>query len=228
MQTIELSRGRVTLAFEAGLRVAQQRETLAVLYGAVAGVAPVTAADCSWEAAEGAPVTVAITLPAPVCGLGECQGLPFWFSRVRPRRLWTTDWAEPPVADLGLCVQDGVLFSGAGVAVIPRSDGLTIEISTEGDTATYTLTGMTRLAVTVLDGPDLRAVQTAFVRQAGWPAEVPPLLEAPVIYTTWAQYKMRVDAAAVRDLAGQITAQGFPVGVIEIDDRWQAAYGDLT
>src|SRR5689334_20480801 len=124
MQTIELSGERVTLAFAAGLRFDQQRETLAVPYGAAAGVAPVTAADCAWEGAEGALVTVAITLPAPVCGLGECQGLPFWFSRVRPRPLVTSDWDDPAEADRALCVQDGVLFSGAGVAVIPRSDGL--------------------------------------------------------------------------------------------------------
>jgi alpha-glucosidase (family GH31 glycosyl hydrolase) len=228
MKTISLAGGRVTLTFAETLAATLEQATVAVPYGTAATVAPVTGAE--WVGADpaGGPVTVAVTLPAPVCGLGECLGLPFWFGRVRPRPLLTTDTDGRPDPDLGLDVQDGVLFSGSGVAVLPRSDNLVIELATEGDVATYTLTGPGRVALTVLDGADLRAVWTAYVRQVGWPPSVPPLLEAPVIYTTWAHYKEAVSQAAVADLAAQVQAHGFPTGVIEIDDRWQTAYGDLA
>src|SRR5829696_7745489 len=117
MKIVTLAGGRVTLTFDPVLTYTQRQETLAVPYATATTVAPVTAADCVWEAAPGAPVRVAIALPAPVCGLGECLGLLFWFSRVRSRPLMTTDLLGVSAPDLGLCVQDGVLFSGAGVAV---------------------------------------------------------------------------------------------------------------
>src|SRR5689334_11200038 len=107
MRMVDLAGGGGRVTFDEAVAFDQQRETRAVPYGTQAGVAPVTAAQCSW-AAEG-PITVAITLPAPVCGLGECQGLPFWFSHVRPRPLLTSDWQDPPQPDAALCVQDGVL-----------------------------------------------------------------------------------------------------------------------
>jgi alpha-glucosidase (family GH31 glycosyl hydrolase) len=228
MKTISLAGGRVSLTFDEALAYTQHSETLAVPYATEASIAPVTAAACTWRESAGRALTVTITLPAPVCGLGECVGLPFWFSRGHPRPLMTTDWNGATAPDAGLCVQEGVLFSGAGVAVIPHSDGLHIELATVGDVATYTLTATADLAVTIFDGPHLRAVQTAFARRVGWPAEVPALLEAPVIYTTWAHYKTAVTQDAVLDLAAQIDKHGFPTGIIEIDDRWQTAYGDLT
>ncbi len=228
MKTISLAGGRVTLTFDAALAATLAQETVAVPYGTAATVAPVTAAVWVGEGLPGAAVTVAVTLPAPVCGLGECLGLPFWFAQVRPRPLLTTDTTDRYDPDLGLDVQDGVLFSGSGVAVLPQSDGLQIELTTEGDVATYTLTGTGRVALTVLDGADMRAVWAAYIRQVGWPSTVPSLLEAPVIYTTWASYKDAVSQAAVAELAAEIQQHGFPTGVIEIDDRWQQAYGDLA
>src|SRR5215212_7724256 len=70
MRTVDLAGGRVTVTVPAGVAFDQQCTTLAVPYGTQDTVAPVTAARCTWTAAPGAAITVAVTLPAPVCGLG--------------------------------------------------------------------------------------------------------------------------------------------------------------
>ena len=157
MKTIHLAGGRVTLTFAETVAATLEQATVAVPYGTAATVAPVTAAEWTGTDPAGGTVTVAVTLPAPVCGLGECLGLAFWFSRVQARPLLTTDTDGKSDPDLALDVQDGVLFSPDGVAVLPRSDNLVIELATEGDVATYTLTGPGPLALTVLDGADLRS-----------------------------------------------------------------------
>jgi hypothetical protein len=198
MKTISLAGGRVTLTFAESPATTLEQVTVAVPYGTAATVAPVTAADWVGVVAGGGPVTVAVTLPGPVAGLGVGGGLPLWFSRARPHAL-------RPDLSLGLAVADGVLFSGSGVVVLPRGDGLTGELTTDGDTATYTLTGAGRVALTVLDGADLRAVWTATIRQVGWPPEVPPLFDTPVIYTA-----PGADPAA-------IAQHGFPTGMIAPD-----------
>ncbi|KAK9907636.1 hypothetical protein WJX75_007337 [Coccomyxa subellipsoidea] len=52
------------------------------------------------------------------------------------------------------------------------------------------------------------------------------LLEAP-IWTTWARYFSRVTQAKVLKYAHEIVSRGLQRSVMEIDDRWQSAYGDL-
>lgn len=53
------------------------------------------------------------------------------------------------------------------------------------------------------------------------------VLRAP-IWTTWARYKSRVTQAKVLQYAKEITDRGLQRSVMEIDDRWQVAYGDLS
>ena len=52
------------------------------------------------------------------------------------------------------------------------------------------------------------------------------VLRAP-IWTTWARYKTKVDQSKVLTYAREIADRGLPRSVMEIDDRWQTAYGDL-
>jgi myogenesis-regulating glycosidase len=47
------------------------------------------------------------------------------------------------------------------------------------------------------------------------------------IWTTWARYKTRVSQDKVLKYAQEIVDRGLPRSVMEIDDRWQVAYGDL-
>lgn len=69
----------------------------------------------------------------------------------------------------------------------------------------------------------------AFIRRVGHPATAPParLFEHP-IWTTWTRHKTAIDQAATLAFARDIAAHDFPYSVLEIDDRWQSAYGDLT
>lgn len=58
--------------------------------------------------------------------------------------------------------------------------------------------------------------------------QTPPLelMEAP-IWTTWARYKDQIDQETVLRFGREIRDHDFPYHVMEIDDRWQSAYGDL-
>mmetsp|Transcript_2135 Transcript_2135/g.4403 ORF Transcript_2135/g.4403 Transcript_2135/m.4403 type:complete len:848 (+) Transcript_2135:24-2567(+) len=61
------------------------------------------------------------------------------------------------------------------------------------------------------------------------PKETPDLaLFKRPIWTTWARYKTRVCQDKVLKYAQEIVDRGLPRSVMEIDDRWQVAYGDLA
>ncbi len=78
-------------------------------------------------------------------------------------------------------------------------------------------------------GETLREAQQQFVARVGHPTTVPDIhhLTLP-IWTTWARYKTDISQARVLEYADDIRKAGFPLGTLEIDDRWQAAYGDLS
>lgn len=47
------------------------------------------------------------------------------------------------------------------------------------------------------------------------------------IYSTWAQYKIAIDQEKTLQYASDIVAKDFPVGTMEIDDKWEVHYGDF-
>jgi alpha-glucosidase (family GH31 glycosyl hydrolase) len=63
----------------------------------------------------------------------------------------------------------------------------------------------------------------------GKPTGIPPqeLFRKPT-WTTWAHYKTQITQSKVLEFADRIIAQGYPYGVMEIDDRWQTHYGDIV
>ena len=61
----------------------------------------------------------------------------------------------------------------------------------------------------------------------GHPQSIPPeTLWRKPIWTTWARFKMNINQKRVLRFADEIVAHHYPYGVMEIDDRWQAHYGD--
>ncbi|OSX72663.1 hypothetical protein BU14_0415s0007 [Porphyra umbilicalis] len=62
----------------------------------------------------------------------------------------------------------------------------------------------------------------------GAAAAPPPELLANPIWTTWARYKDGVTQADVLAFAAEIVSRGLPRSVMEIDDRWSVAYGDMA
>ena len=61
------------------------------------------------------------------------------------------------------------------------------------------------------------------------PHKPPPteILKAP-IWTTWARYHEDVDQSKVLEFASEIMSKDLPRSVMEIDDKWQAHYGDIS
>jgi len=52
-------------------------------------------------------------------------------------------------------------------------------------------------------------------------------IRAP-IWTTWAKYGSKVNQKKVLQFAEEIVSRGMQRSVMEVDDRWQSLYGDLT
>lgn len=86
-----------------------------------------------------------------------------------------------------------------------------------------------QLTVRLLIGPHVPAAHALALSHLGRPSTAPPrdLFVRP-IWTTWARFKMAITQAQTLAFADEIVAHDFPRSVMEIDDRWQAAYGDLA
>jgi len=89
--------------------------------------------------------------------------------------------------------------------------------------------GVSSLTYDILIGPGIRDVVDRINRQIGWPRSTPPAeyFRLP-IYTTWVEHKTAVSQAKVLEFAEAIHKNGLPCGVIEIDDKWESRYGDMT
>eukprot|EP00227_Mantoniella_beaufortii_P007003 CAMPEP_0197615180 /NCGR_PEP_ID=MMETSP1326-20131121/59900_1 /TAXON_ID=1155430 /ORGANISM="Genus nov. species nov., Strain RCC2288" /LENGTH=620 /DNA_ID=CAMNT_0043184061 /DNA_START=140 /DNA_END=1999 /DNA_ORIENTATION=+ len=84
------------------------------------------------------------------------------------------------------------------------------------------------LRAAIAAAPDARAATLAALGSLPAPHRVPPavILERS-IWTTWATSHADVTQAQVLALGAAVVANGYNPGVLEIDDRWQARYGDL-
>ena len=76
--------------------------------------------------------------------------------------------------------------------------------------------------------PDVRAATETCLATLPRPAAPPPpeVIRAP-IWTTWARYKQNVDQKKTLTFAREILHHDLPASVMEIDDKWQAGYGEL-
>lgn len=76
---------------------------------------------------------------------------------------------------------------------------------------------------------DSRAAFQQLIDVVGHPNQTPPaeLFSKPT-WTTWARYKTEVSQTVVMQFADEIIENGYPYGVLEIDDRWQKHYGDIA
>lgn len=78
-------------------------------------------------------------------------------------------------------------------------------------------------------GDDLPGAHAAALPLVGRPAGAPPAeLFARPIWTTWAHFKMGVTQADVEAFAQTIADRGYPRSALEVDDRWQRAYGAVA
>jgi hypothetical protein len=112
---------------------------------------------------------------------------------------------------------DGLLRIVARAPEVPFGAGLDAPVVVQGP----------RLAVNVLLADHLPQTFGLALRFLGHPAAAPPedLFTNP-IWTTWAQYKMAINQQDVLRFADAIVAHEYPRSVLEIDDRWQTAYGE--
>jgi hypothetical protein len=85
------------------------------------------------------------------------------------------------------------------------------------------------ISAAVCAAPDVKAATQLALRALSRPPYPPgeDMLRAP-IWTTWARYKAGVTQACVEKFAAEVASRGLPRSVLEIDDRWQAAYGDTA
>lgn len=80
----------------------------------------------------------------------------------------------------------------------------------------------------IILGSNATDVYYKFIRIVGKPATSPShIVFSSPIYSTWAQYKTAVDQEKVLQYARDIIRNKFPIGIIEIDDKWEVHYGDF-
>lgn len=89
--------------------------------------------------------------------------------------------------------------------------------------------GVSSLSYDILVGANIREVVDRINREIGLPRSTPPAdyFKLP-IYTTWVEHKTEVSQAKVLEFARAIRDNKLPCGVIEIDDKWESRYGDMT
>ncbi|MDA9097383.1 glycoside hydrolase family 31 protein [bacterium] len=76
--------------------------------------------------------------------------------------------------------------------------------------------------------PDVKRATQTCLKTLPRPDHAPPpeVIRAP-IWTTWARYKQNVDQQKTMTFAREILNNNLPASVMEIDDKWQAGYGEL-
>jgi len=130
---------------------------------------------------------------------GDTQGTPFWYSTKG-----VAFWIRTP-GDFTYSVNDG--GNGLFTVEMPQASSISCD---------------------VLIAPDIREAVRRVTRDIGWPVSTPPAdyFRLP-IYTTWVEHKTAVSQAKVLEFAKAIRDHKLPAGVIEIDDKWEARYGDM-
>jgi alpha-glucosidase (family GH31 glycosyl hydrolase) len=133
---------------------------------------------------------------------GKTQASPFWYSTGG-----VAVWVRTPLD----------FRYGVNRAVAGKPDGL-VSVEMPASTLTYDL----------LLAADVREVVRTFITEVGYPAVTPPAdyFRLP-IYTTWVEHKVPVDQQKVLEYARAIRKNELPAGTIEIDDKWEAKYGDM-
>jgi myogenesis-regulating glycosidase len=155
-----------------------------------------------WRSKLALPLNDARIETAGFVAFGKTQASPFWYA---------TNGA-------GVWVRTPRDFRYAVNRIINgKPDGL-IHVEMPATTLTYDL----------IVADDVRAIVRAFLKEVGYPKITPPddYFRLP-IYTTWVEHKVPTDQAKVLEFAQAIKKNDLPCGVIEIDDKWEAKYGDM-
>ncbi|HXU80310.1 MAG TPA: glycoside hydrolase family 31 protein [Polyangia bacterium] len=155
-----------------------------------------------WRSKLALPLNDARIETAGFVAFGKTQASPFWYSTNG-----VGVWVRTP-RDFRYAVnrlRDG------------KPDGL-IHVEMPATTLTYEL----------IVAEDVRSIVRGFLKEVGYPKVTPPddYFRLP-IYTTWVEHKVPTDQAKVLEFAFSIQANKLPCGVIEIDDKWEAKYGDM-
>lgn len=140
---------------------------------------------------------------------------------------------------LNLCTPLWLCSTGVAILVAEDTGELAVTLNRDGDGAFQLIQrlpvgladnrGLPRLVLHILVAEHLPAVQQTALHFLGHPTSAPPLdLFVQPTWTTWARYKTDITQAQVLQLADEIVSHAYPYGILEIDDRWQVAYGALT
>ncbi|WP_449462623.1 glycoside hydrolase family 31 protein [Tardisphaera miroshnichenkoae] len=128
-------------------------------------------------------------------------------------------------------VQLPYVFTSSGVGLLFNGyPQLSVSFKRDGDkSALHVKRNGKTLSFELLLGDSVKELYYEFVGEVGKPVSSPaPFLLSHPIYSTWAEYKQGVDQEKVLSYARGVLQRGFPVGTLEIDDKWEAHYGDFT
>jgi len=122
------------------------------------------------------------------------------------------------------------LTSGGAGIIIPTEELLSVSLNRDSD-GLFRI-GMKDVSVftyQVLVGKDIVDLFYRMINIVGKPERLPPPETfALPIYSTWTQYPRHITQQKVLDFARQIVDAGLPVGVLEIDEKYQPSFGEIA
>jgi alpha-glucosidase (family GH31 glycosyl hydrolase) len=137
------------------------------------------------------------------------------------------------VHDPFLCnnVQSPIWLTSCGTGlIVPTEEKLSVSLNAGGD-------GLFRLAMhdvtsfdyLILVGETIVDLFGRLLRVIGLPGRVPPRdVFAKPIYSTWTQYPRHLTQEKVLAFARAIIGAGLPAGTLEIDEKYQPTFGEIS
>lgn len=179
-----------------------------------------------WEAADG--------LPCEVIGeVFDLASAGFWYGHgYHEPQYWPLNRGSVS-HDPFLCnnVQCPIwLTSGGAGLVIPTEELLSVAINPAADGLFHV--GMQQVSAfeyRILVGETIVETFERLLDVIGKPSRIPPrdVFTRP-IYSTWTQYPRYLTQQKVVDFAQQIIDAGLPAGTLEIDEKYQPSFGEIS
>ncbi|HEY3416270.1 MAG TPA: glycoside hydrolase family 31 protein, partial [Armatimonadota bacterium] len=180
-----------------------------------------------WAPADGGPCEV-------IGDVYDARGAGHWYGHgYHEPQCWPLELAGLN-KDPFLCnnVQSPIwLTSGGAGIVVPTEELLSVSLNADDD-------GLFRLGMNdvaafdyhLLVGENIVDVFNRLLEIVGTPARIPSQEAfAQPIYSTWTEYpRHHLNQERVVDFARQIIAAGLPAGVLEIDEKYQPSFGEIS
>ncbi|MCR6482813.1 glycoside hydrolase family 31 protein [Amycolatopsis sp. OK19-0408] len=136
---------------------------------------------------------------------------------------------EPEFSPASYMMQEPYFFTSKSVGLFVRT-AQPMKVALGGGRADLTVTNSAAYTSTVFVESTRRAVYDDYVGEVGKPAksDATDAEFASPLWNSWAQYYRNIDQDKVLTWARDLKAAGVAGHTVQLDDKWESAYGNLT